>query len=708
MNLAAFISLIILLAAVTLILQRLRVKTGITYRSALVVLIASVAAGLVIIECPLCYAMYSDVYPGTNPIIVAIFAFLQGVQNTMRTFVLDGSWDELLTDVPKSVNISQFATTVGLILNVTAPILTFSAILTLFKELTSRIRLRFMASRNRPLFLFSELNKNTLFLAEDIRREMPDANLVYTDVYPEDDELNYELREKAGRLHAIMLRTDISELSIKDRSKLGRTEYFLLGHDEEENVMQARKLYAKNHGRSQTGIYVLAASKGNALHIDSLTANLTVEDLKEKDDYESAKEFVRSGGIMRLRRIDPYKKIAWNEIPTIMTIRDTLSRHDVSRKETLSILIFADTLLSFAIIKTLLWYCQSDKYRLVLNVVYGNYGTDKDSVLIGQKGDLINVREMLEFECPDIIATNKKVCDGDAFYDIEFIENTEFESGRIQTEILGLLEKESTKKRIINKRLLDTDLIIIDRGNDGASIETAAYFRTLFKRIKKNPEILAVCDDEEEILHDLKCNNFITHKGASYNIGFIGRRCDTYRYKSIINIDEENLGFCQHIKWVDRDSVNKEIRPEDLDAKLIEQLINYEKHEYYRESSISKAMYLRNVLADPNVEVNIGRIAENDSTDDDNTRFERQLAIRPEYECLNNPIVPSDRWLCTCERCRLRRKLEHNRWNAYMRTEGYVLNTANIIGGEEQSIAKVHYDLIPFDDLPENERDKDG
>ena len=50
--------------------------------------------------------------------------------------------------------------------------------------------------------------------------------------------------------------------------------------------------------------------------------------------------------------------------------------------------------------------------------------------------------------------------------------------------------------------------------------------------------------------------------------------------------------------------------------------------------------------------------------------------------------------------------LEHRRWSAYVRSEGYQF------GGTEQSrkvdtLAKLHYCLVPFDNLSEEDKRKD-
>lgn len=711
---AALLALLITAAAVSYIAWKLRIRNGISFRKALIVLSAAVFVSLVIIYCPVTLNRYAEVYTGSGGAVIIIAAVLQSVQNAARTFVLDGAWSDLLQPEVNGVEIPMYATVIGLFLNVLAPVLTFSAILSMFKEFTARARVRLMSLSRRPLFLFSELNRNTVFLAQDIRRKYPKANLVYTDVYPEDDESNYELREQAAILNAVSLRTDITELKIKERKSL--TEYFLFGHDEEENVTQAKKLFMKNKERKDTAIYVLSVRKGNALMIDSMTASLDVNEKLQKAeernwDYEDLKAHIRGGGILRLRRIDPERQTAWREIPKIECIRKAMSSPAGNGKKTLSILVLADTHLSYTIIRTLLWFCQSDKFRLEINVVYADYLSNQESILSGRQEGKVNVRSLLEFDCPDIIRTNGEETEGDAFYDIEFIESTRFEQGEFLTQLIKTASG-SDERSETAKRLLKTDLVITDRGNDDETLETAAFLRTTFERLNKRPEIYAVCEDEEELLKDLnEYNNIITYKDANYDIRFIGRRHDTYSYENIRNSEEEDLGFCQHIKWIDVS--NSRDPSESRDKDLKRELLNYERHEYYRDSSVSKAMYIRNVICDPDQELDAeeamklirqkgleGRI-------DENSKFEWRLRIRPEYECQKDPKEPRDRWLCACRNCTYRRELEHNRWNAYMRTQGYIPSPSGDIN-DKRAMAMVHGNLVPFGELKEEDRKKDG
>ena len=49
------------------------------------------------------------------------------------------------------------------------------------------------------------------------------------------------------------------------------------------------------------------------------------------------------------------------------------------------------------------------------------------------------------------------------------------------------------------------------------------------------------------------------------------------------------------------------------------------------------------------------------------------------------------------------RMLEHMRWNAYIRAEGYVFHDAKT----KSNVAKIHRCLVPFDKLPIKEQEKD-
>jgi hypothetical protein len=51
--------------------------------------------------------------------------------------------------------------------------------------------------------------------------------------------------------------------------------------------------------------------------------------------------------------------------------------------------------------------------------------------------------------------------------------------------------------------------------------------------------------------------------------------------------------------------------------------------------------------------------------------------------------------------------LEHRRWNAYMRSEGYVFS-GSTDKKSRNDLAKMHHDLVNFADLSEEEKRKDS
>ena len=57
--------------------------------------------------------------------------------------------------------------------------------------------------------------------------------------------------------------------------------------------------------------------------------------------------------------------------------------------------------------------------------------------------------------------------------------------------------------------------------------------------------------------------------------------------------------------------------------------------------------------------------------------------------------------VCNCENCISSRITEHMRWNAYMRAQGYQRSD------QKNTAAKLHYDLVPWQELPCRTRYKD-
>ena len=184
-------------------------------------------------------------------------------------------------------------------------------------------------------------------------------------------------------------------------------------------------------------------------------------------------------------------------------------------------------------------------------------------------------------------------------------------------------------------------------GNDERNIAAAVKLRMLTRRHKDQPAIQAVVYNSEK---REALSGIVNFKNQAYDIQFIGDMKTTCSEKVILGSDLEQKALQRHLKWGEER--------------------HFWQYDYNYRSSVASAIH---------------------------SHMKRKCGI-PGAE-----KAPADR---TPEERQNIRILEHRRWNAYMRSEGYVYSGSNDKSSRDD-MAKTHHCLVPFDELSAEEQAKD-
>lgn len=667
-----------------------------------------VAISVLMMFIPVYYDYYElgDSFGFVRPLLLAL-------HNTFRVFILDGEFDVIrnaLLGLEQGGNPATAAPVFPLdtqwlrgllslyavLLYVVAPVLTFTAVLSLFKNLVARIRLQ--GNWLRTYYVMSEMNEQSMALAESINRKKR-SRVVFTDVFEHNEESDYELLARARKIHAICLKQDITHVIFNRRRPV---EYFLIGENETENISQATKIvdeFKRHPKRRHISVFVFATSPESESMVDSIAAGVPNDKLflPEEKPISVKLGMLRWTGYGRMpasvliRRVDAVEKLVWNEMLEMKVFERA---HEDGA---ISVLLVGMGKYGMAFFRNLIWFCQASGYRLELNVVDKRKGSD-------------GVRSFLWHQCPELMEQNGQNVDGDACYSVEFYEGVDMESGAFDRLFHYNGDNLTLRRRA--QRLRRTAIAVVAMGDDDRNIRVAMDLRLRFDRIhnvvageeqtfgQERVDIYSVVYDEQKtsilVSGTEGDQRLMNYKKVPFNIHFIGKLSVQYDYNTIYEPGLEHTAFWYHSLWV-RQNANawrelqamteeelEEAKAEwpglrkffeeggfsagELEAQEAEDRRSYEQFEYFRKSSMARALHAKALKkAFPH------RI--------DCTRGRKQI--------------------CMCENCVWRKKTEHMRWNAYMRMLGYKTGKKHI------SRAKLHGDLVSWNDLPWKTQIKD-
>ena len=190
--------------------------------------------------------------------------------------------------------------------------------------------------------------------------------------------------------------------------------------------------------------------------------------------------------------------------------------------------------------------------------------------------------------------------------------------------------------------------VFVCLGSDSENIKQAANIRMLCERYGSKPVIRLVVYSPE------KCSVLVgtsNYRGQEYGFEPIGDRETCYSEDVIMNSELERLALERHVKWGDEK--------------------DFWKYEYNYRSSMASAIHM-------NARIKCGIPGSSKKTEE---------LTQDERDSLE--------------------LLEHRRWNAYMRSEGYVYS-GSLSSDSRNDLAKTHHNLVGFDELTEMDKRKDG
>lgn len=224
------------------------------------------------------------------------------------------------------------------------------------------------------------------------------------------------------------------------------------------------------------------------------------------------------------------------------------------------------------------------------------------------------------------------------------------------------------------------------------------------KRLMKDfsKEAVALCKKSEpriftQVYDSVKAKNISgelkTYEEIPYEIIVNGSFDSQYRYDVITRKEEEAKAIPYHLRWSNDDESKRK----------------YNRFEYFRHSSMAQALHKEMVTEIFSKELAC-RKKESDEASDKTKKTSKKKAakiIKRTTKSVIDELNAESK--CNCEGCRKSKKVEHMRWNAYMRANGYKQPPQSEVAyGIKSSRAKYHYELVPYDALSPEEQAKDS
>lgn len=601
---------------------------------------------------PICLKQFSRLTPFSQ----RFGAILISAHHAIRLFAIDNDFAVILEGLaekaiqPETYWLSVAYAVLGAVLYILSPLLTFGFILSFFKNMASYRRYFF--SFGRTVHVFPSLNEHSMALAESIaaatektgvKKFLRDV-IVFTDVIDGTSEEHYELMEKTRLLGAIVFRKDLESIRFSRRFfyRNSTLNFYLIEEDEAEKLRYASAIM-KHYDSERNTLYIFSAAVQCRLLFEA-----------------------KPNTSLRIIRVNDIRSLIYHNLD-VYGIR-LFHKARVYNDNVISAVIVGLGRYGTELLKALTWFCQVEGFKLKINA----YEQKK------------NAEEHFTAACPELMAMNRNETPGEAHYDINIHSGVDVHSSTFHSELA---------------KVKDATYVFVCLGTDDQNIAVSEQIRTLYAGLNDrfHPDIETVVYDTHlrksmgytwnahGVLNeprDAQADGVRNYKGQAYRIHMIGDLESFYSTDTVIDSPLVTSGLHIHLRYTVALAFQKARAAKGAPLTAEEERAIYAsanpasinefwQKEYCYRSSVAKALAenLRQRLSDAGYLKLLGS-----DTPWAERQFEERLAIGT---------------------------VEHVRWNAYMRTEGYSQ-------GPRDDLAKRHPNLVATSKLTASDLAKDA
>lgn len=563
-------------------------------------------------------------------------SILLSMQHSVRLFAFEGDFMEFFD--PDTVTFLD-SDAIMLFTGMGAVLYTFAPLLTFgvilsFFKNVSAYR-KYLFSFWKETHVFSELNEKSLALAKSI----DDLN----NKVGEGESRRYKLFRKALIVFTdVLYKDDEENINLLEEAK--EMDAVLFSKDL-ESVRYRSRLFSIRKIR----FYLISEDEEEKIHhAESIMHDYDIPEA----ELRVFSDDIRSELLLAAKNVTAMKVIRVNDIQSL--IYHDLDVHGLrlfenarkvqGDKKIISVIIVGMGRYGMEMTKALAWFCQMDGYRLKINA----FDMDK------------NAREHFENICPELMSDrfNGQEIPGEAYYEINIHGGVDINSSSFAKSL---------------SKINDATYIFVSLGSDEDNLSASVRIRSLCEGIRytgdhRKPDIETVIYDSD-IAETMgvkwegdrtseSSDGICNFRKQPYNIHMIGDLDHLYSVDTILDSDivnvafEKNKNYAETVYKKTMDDISGLEEPEysmkkaEADKKKAEDIRAFYKFEYNYRSSVARVIHDRKC-----------EILEKKS---------------PE--------------------------LEHKRWNAYMRAEGYRFS-----GSENEAsrndLAKLHHNLVPYASL---------